>query len=288
VADAASAAYQALDRMVVSSALGDLRLEAGQLGVHAELPAAVDVAARLDAYRARAAAWNAATDWAGALAALAARADRDPPRPSTRYSRDGSALLFTVEDVDVAMATTQLALIDEGSGDVLELGVVAVGTILPGVEYAVAWDGTTTTIGGAEVCALPWITPGTDLAGELLPPIFAAPGAIGAGGEDFEAAILFTEGDTAADAAVIWEGGAPALLRLRDLAGTTFTPMIPGFNTATGEGFREPGTSVLVPESGSLPIDVAPAAAGTYFLFVAALDHWGNLEADGQVFQVAP
>lgn len=288
VADAASAAYDALDAMVIASSLGDLRAAAGQVGVNFELPAAVHVAARLDGYRAGAGAWNRATDWAGALADLAGRADRAAPRPSTDYGADGAALVFRVDEVDAAMATTELALLDGEIGDVLELGVVAVGAIEPGVEYEVAWGGTVTTIGGVMVSVQPWITPGTDLEGALLPPIFAAPGVIGVEGEDFEAALLFGEGDGAAEAAVIWESGRPALLSLSELAGTTFTPMIPGFNTTTGEEFREPGASVLVPEAGSLPIDMTSAPAGDYFLFVAALDYWGNLEAEGEVFRVAP
>jgi hypothetical protein len=280
--DAAANASAALDAMIFATVNGDLRAPVGQSGVHIELPPALLVPERRDAYASLASAWVGATGWDRGLDLMLEVSDAQAPIVLTDVVTVPGRLVFATDDTDVAEADISVAAFHESDPDlVLVLGLVGTGVIDPGFEYEFAWDGSLLELGGPEgtqpVPVFPFARVGIQDGDGT--PVLAIPGYVRVGGEQAEAALPFQATDTMVDSAVISTGiDTTAVLPLQYLVGNEFVPVVPALRVSTGEIEAVEGTPIVIPESGTLQLADGMAPGGDYMLITSVFDVWGNYE----------
>lgn len=280
--EAALAASTALDAAVLQTVNGEVRAPLDQIGVHIELPPALEVPWRLEDYPDRAPTWVGATQWDDGLFAFSSLADASAPVVITDLETEPGNLVLFVEDADVAAVDIQLAAIDPEDPDrVRILGLIGSGAIDPGIEYVFAWDGHLLQLGaagqGQAVAVFPFARLGKT-EGDALP-ILAVPGRLVGFGEEVEAVLPFQVGDTYADSIVVQlEAGQTAVIPMDYAAGYQFIPLVPELSLRSGEQSTAMGGPIDIPTSGGLPLSDAPAPAGDYLLVTTAFDVWGNFD----------
>lgn len=295
----AAAALEALDAAILGRSQGTLRDAAGQHGVHIELPLAATIHSDyLTLYAQYAPEFNRVSQWHDGLRVYGALNDGTEPslvaaleNGSAPSSEALPTLTFGSADLDVAEALIELASIVEPSApdELLFFGVLAKGAIEPDAAYGVSWDGTLTTLPGADSELQPvyvrvWEDLGQDVAtGEALAPLLAIFGAIQNGDTQTLGALLYQDGDTSTGLLAVFDPAISMPLSdvAVDLPGTTFSPILPGVSLSTQQSSLRLGTPIPLNRA-SLPVSRAPAAAGGYALLTTVTDVFGNSSVDSQ------
>ena len=289
----ARTAAEMLDEMIIDSSLGDYRVESGQVGVHIELPAAVNIGDRLPGYRTNAERWDESTDWGDALEFLQTWSDSTAPTLSVsgRNLVDPTSfrlptLTFSSADSDVAMAVAKLNYLS--ATDRFVLGLQGMGGMRSGFEYMTRWDCHVVSVEGQWVHVEPWIVVGEEWGGDMVPELLSVPGTIDYRGETFFAKLLLNGDilrglDVTIDTSIVVFGGRPHAFDLRRFAGGEFRPRIPAYNRVTGIRWNYYGPGISIPVDGELDSTIIPASAGSYEFYVVGYDHWGNGRAYGEI-----
>lgn len=303
VAEAATAAHAALADATLGLAQGDIRSSSGQLGMHVQLPLAVNLSNdMLTAYRSIAASWDEQSAWSDALEAYAQLNDGvEPGITASIRNADApdSANLPTVafgsSDADVAEAEVNLAQVDPSAPDeLLFFGIVGKGRIEPEQSYEFAWTGQITNLpdgqGGTQpVFVRIWEDAGgaPDASGNtgLLLATFgliATPD-----GTETLCALLFQDGDEEAGLLTLFD--PPVTIPIADVArdapGSTFTPVLVSLSLSNGTETALSGAPIPLDQA-TLPLSAQPAPIGTYALITSITDVFGNAGSDLQVVNV--
>lgn len=270
VASAADTARRALDTVVIAGSAGALRTANDQLGVHLEAPAPDVWARHRSAYRAL--AWDVETGWSGVLDALAAHADATAPVVVTEASGTSNptpaqpvSITLGSDDADVVGA--QVLAAEERGQDVYFYGVIGMGVVEPAKRYQFDWNGRLPAL--SDGGTLSPVTLFTFVAGAQ--PLFVAPGALTADGASYEAYAVADPGTGAVPTFLVAVDGRLAAFAARDLAGTSFTPLV---YELTSESWY-PAAELAVHEGG-LALESPAAPPGSYLLVTAIDDVWGN------------
>jgi hypothetical protein len=300
VAMAASAARSALQNAIVARSQGDLREAADQLGVHIELPLAANMTKDLlDLYQDRAAAWIGASHWYDALLTYRQLDDTHAPSITASISNDQTpdadhlpTVEFSTDDGDVAEAEVEIAMVDSSKPDQLEFfGIIGKSAIDAGNGYQFPWDGQLVALpdghGGVQgVYMTIWEDGGPDASASKAT-VLAIFGIFQTSdGAQALGALLFKDSDEETSLLTLFD--PPVTLQLqdvvRDLPGSTFTPVLVSLDLNTQEQTLLPGETLAI--DGPMPLMTGPAAAGTYALVTTLTDVFGNANADVQVANV--
>jgi hypothetical protein len=300
LAMAASAARGALENAIVARSQGDLREAAEQLGVHVELPLAANMTKDLlDLYKDRASVWIGASHWYDALLTYGQLDDTHAPSINASISNDQTpdtdhlpTVEFSSSDDDVAEAEVDIALVDSSKPDQLAFfGIIGKSAIDPGNSYQFPWDGQLVGLpdghGGIQGVYMTIWEDGGPGANASLASVLAIFGIFQTsdGGQALGALLLQ---DSDAETSLLTLFDPPVTLQLddvvRDLPGSTFTPVLVSLDLNTQEQSLLPGETL--PINGPLPLMTGPAAAGTYALVTSVTDVFGNANADVQVANV--
>ena len=301
VADAAQAAYQALDAAVLGLAHGSVRQDSGQSGVHVQLPLAVDIGTRmLLAYEVLAPAWNEASAWSDVLDHYRLRNDGRAPELTVSIENDVSPnaaslpqVIFGSADPDLAEVSVDLARV-VSSDELFIYGLVGKGPVEPEQVYGFTWDGQIPGLPDGEGGMQPVFLRVWEEVGESASaaasggPILAIFGVVEIPGQvQTLSALLFQDEDREASVVALLD--PPVTLALADLSrdapGSTFTPVVVSVNLSAGEEALLAGLPIPIDQD-SLPIGSIPAAPGVFGLITAMTDVFGNVASDVQTVQI--
>jgi hypothetical protein len=294
VASAAADTRTALGALVLARSQGSIRESSEQLGIHVELSLASQLGpGLLSAYADRAPSWSEASGWQGLLAAFSAAADAVPPTfQHSILNGEGASvamppvLQLTTIDDDTAKGAVYLGRAIDGE-TIAWLGLVGSGLLDPASGYEFAWDGSVATFPDGQPAMLDiWL----DVGSSSSEPVLMTPGILIAGGEQLEAALVFTPSEAAASSAVVSLGEVSSTLGLAEIRQSfpdaTFTPYYFGVNATTGASSLLTGDPMALPASGELPFSIEYAPTGTYVLFTSVTDVWGNSTTEADALEL--
>lgn len=294
VANAASDAREALEALVLARSQGSIREDSKQLGVHVEMSLGAQLgSAVLSNYARRAPAWSKASGWHDLLAAISAAADAEGPlfQHSVTNAEGATTALppvlqLTTVDADTAKGAIYLgSAIDDET--VVFLGLVGSGLLDPASQYEFAWDGSVATFPDGQPAMLDiWL----DVGSSSSEPVLMTPGILTAGGEQLEAALVFTPSEAAASAMVVSLGEVSSTLALAEISQSfpdaSFTPLYIGVSATSGESELLTGDPMALPSSGELAFSIEYVQPGRYLYFTSITDVWGNTSTEPDAFEL--
>ncbi len=289
VAEAATAAGNALEELVLARSQGELREAAQQVGVHVELSLASQITAeRAEQYDERAGAWVEASGWPRVLEALADAADAEAPTSEHAVANAEGASLsyppvlqFQSDAADIAKSAVYAGEVD---GDqVLLYGLVGSGIVEADEPYEFAWDAAVALFPDGQPAMLDiWLDSGS----ASLEPVLSVPVLLdGVAEEPLQANLVFSPSEGAASVAVVSLGSVGSTLSLAEIAeaapSATLTPLYYVVDVTTSELTMVAGDPMALPESGEYAFSLGYLDAGTYVLLNLLSDVWGNIGAEG-------
>jgi hypothetical protein len=286
-AEAAIAAREALDGIVLATSLGTVRGERGQVGLHCEAALGTDWPSRADAYAGM--GWDVQTRWSDVLSLVAGSSDVEPPQIDrvAQNTTDPTPLtppLIQVRSTSPDVAAARLSVARVDGTVVTSYGAIAEVLAEPSTWYDLVWDLTLPYLsdGSAQssVFLLPWMRGGSS-------GVSLVPGAIRDGAVSVEAYAVLIEGASQVEVFAVRGNGAFSVIPATDFEGLEFTPAL--FDEG-GAGWV-PGTPLTIPSApeASLAFERAIVPPGTYRLITSMTDVWGNVGAAADdVTVVAP
>lgn len=274
-AEAAIAAREALEGVLLGSSLGTARRERAQVGVHCEAPLGTDWPLRADAYARL--GWDVQTRWSDVLSLVAGSSDAAPPRIDriAQNTTDPTPLtppLIQVRSTDADVGAARLSVARLDGTAVTSYGAIAEVLAEPSAWYDLVWDLTLPFLsdGSAQsnVFLLPWMRGGSSS-------VFLVPGAIRDGAVSVDAYAVLVEGASQVEMFAVRGNGAFSVIPAADFGGLEFTPTL---HDETGSGWV-PGIPLTIPSGpeASLVLERAIVPPGTYRLITSMTDVWGNV-----------
>ena len=296
VADAADAALDALDDLILARSQGALREDAEQLGLHVELSLASQITPqKSQEYGELASEWVAASGWNEVLDALADGADSSAPSLSVSVQNAEGAtasappvLEFSTSDADAAKAVIYLGRAVDSESIVL-LGMIGSGAVEADANYEFAWDGSVVAFSDGQPAMLDvWLDSGSDDA----EPVLTVPGLLsGASAEPLVTYLVFAPSEGGASVAVVSLGEVASTLSLAEISqaapDATFSPLYYAASTSTGEAELLQGDPIALPASGAYDFSALYLPEGGHLFLTQLTDVWGNQSAEASPFVLA-
>lgn len=295
VNEAANSITESLGTVIKAKSLGDIRL-GNQVGLSVESTIGPKwTNDKRDKYLTF--QWSYDSSWNELLDLIASNYDLDVGPPTLATSIANSAnpdsinkpkISFTTVDADVERAYV-MAYSADGSGNLLNLGLIGHSFVENGFVYNFSWDGKLVTLtNGVETSfiAIELLTlPGKNLNGDVVGGFFKIRGKLTKGTENYSCDLIGPVSSSELSDLIIYnDNGATIPLNISQLAGQgySFTPQLVFSPAGGGSQVKMDQTPIqLTTGLNSLEINSNTSApAGNYILGTVLIDVWTKFSVE--------